>query len=101
MDEDVPPYHRIYRLLAEAAGITRLCDSDDPYIRLTEHPIDENSAYIFAINYSGKAHSAKISLSKDFDFAETVYGPAVNNGTLELLDNDGAIFLVRRKQEKG
>lgn len=95
--ENIPPYHLIYRELAKAAGIRRLCDSDHPYVRLTEHPAGEGSAYIFAMNYSDKPRSAKITLAEGYAVSETVYGPEMKNGTLQLPRNDGALFIVTKK----
>ena len=94
---DIPPYHEIYRELARSAGVRRLCDSCHPHIRLTEHPIDEDHAYIFAINYSGKAAKTKLTLQEGFTFSESVYGPLPRDGALSLGECDGALFIIRRK----
>lgn len=94
--EDTPPYHEIYRELACCAGIRRLCDSDHPYVRLTEHPIDENHAYIFAINYSSNSAHTKLSLSEGFYISESIYGASPQNGHLSLQACDGALFIVSK-----
>ncbi len=94
--EDTPPYHKIYRELSKAAGIRRLCDSDHPFIRLTEHPIDENSAYIFAINYSNKAAQTNLTLTEGYRISQSVYGPVITNNKLTLAENDGALFMISK-----
>lgn len=96
-EDNVPPYHLLYRELAKAANINRLCDSDHPQIRLTEHPIDDHRAYIFAINYSNCPLSANITLDDGYAIIETIYGPSVENGVLSLPGNDGTLFLVSKK----
>ncbi len=95
-EEGVAPYHGIYRELAKAAGICRLCDSNHPYVRLTEHPIDENSSYIFAINYSAKPATAQLSLKEGYAIRQTLYGTPAQDGILSITANDGALFIVNK-----
>lgn len=97
--EDTPPYHEIYRELAGAAGIHRLCDSSHPHVRLTEHPIDGDSAYVFAINYSGNPACTKLTLSEGCHISQVVYGPRIQDNTLRLAENDGALFVVSKRRE--
>ncbi len=98
--EDTPGYHEIYRHLAKSADICRLCDSNHPHIRLTEHPIDDERAYIFAINYSGKPASAKLTICEGFYVSESIYGPLPqNDGQLELNACDGALFIVSKNKK--
>lgn len=94
--ESQPEYHLVYRELAKTAGIKRICDSDNSFIRLTEHKIDENSYYIFAINYNNKPESAVITISEKFKIAETVFGSDLVDSTLSLKENDGALFKIER-----
>ncbi len=94
-DSSAHPYHRVYRELARAAGVTRICDSTNPFIMLTEHRINNDSAYVFAINYHHTAMEAGITL-KDAHVVETLYGPSIENGILKLPKNDGALFKVMK-----
>lgn len=98
--EDTAPYHEIYSELARSAGVRRLCDSDHPYVRLTEHPMDEDHACIFAINYSGKPAQVKLTLQEGFAVSESIYGPLPQNGYLALKECDGALFIIRREEVK-
>lgn len=95
--ENQPAYDRIYRRLARAAGIERVADSDHPYVRLTEHRVNENQYYIFAINYSDRPANAKLHLRDGFT-AETVFGDAAEDGALRLNANDGALMRLTRTQ---
>lgn len=90
-----PSYDSVYRMLAKTAGVHRIADSDDPFVRLTEHKIDDDSYYIFAINYNNQPTKAKISLSDGYNL-RTVFGNHIVNGFLNLRENDGALFKAVR-----
>lgn len=94
--DDTPPYSEIYRELANAAGIERLCDSSHPYIRLTEHPIDENNAYIFAINYSGRPTETTLTLAEGWKISETLLGPEIADRRLSLPEAAGALYRITK-----
>ena len=93
-EDAVAPYPLIYQELAMAAGVCRLCDSDHPYVRLTEHPIDESSSYIFAINYGSKTAQTNLTCTEGYRISQSVYGPAITNNKLTLAGNDGALFVI-------
>ena len=95
-NENQPPYDLIYRELAKASGVSRIADSSHPYIRLTEHKINDNSYYIFAINYSNKKSSTKITVDDNFNLT-TVFGKNIINDNLTLDENDGALFKAVKK----
>ncbi len=92
---NIPSYDIIYREVAKCANIRRIADSDNSFIRFTEHKIDQNSAYLFAINYNNKPETAKISLESSFNIT-TVFGNGINDGSLTLKENDGALFKVEK-----
>jgi len=74
--------------------VQRRVDSDHPYVRITEHPIDENSAYVSFINYSYRPEKARITLREGK--LTPVIGPDINDGILSLANNDGAIYLWQK-----
>lgn len=90
-------YSVIYRELAKTAGVKRIADSDNRFVRLTEHRINDDEYYVFAINYSNREQSAEISLSSDFT-VETVFGPDMQNGKVTLDVCDGALYKLRVKK---
>ena len=92
--ENEPEYDRVYREIASAAHTCRIADSDSPFIRLTEHPVDENCAYIVAINYSQHPRKAKISLQSGS--LTCIHGTPLQDGTLSLAQDDGSVFLFRK-----
>lgn len=93
--EDPPPYHLVYRELAKAAGISRVCDSDHPYIRLTEHPIDRNSLYVTAINYSNRPAAAKLTIKPGYAVT-AVLGQSWKDHTITLRENDGILIKLEK-----
>lgn len=96
--ENQPAYDIVYRELAKTAKICRIADSDNPFVRLTEHKIDENSYYVFAINYNNTLANAKITVSDEYDI-EKVFGNDIVCGALNLRENDGALFKVVTKRK--
>ena len=95
---NAPAYREIYKEIARAANIEKLCYSSDPFVMLTEHYGDDGEIYVFAINYHNRATKAHLSI-KDGYIAETLYGPQLQNGSIELKENDGALLIVKRIDE--
>lgn len=93
--ENQPPYDIIYRQIAKDANVCRIADSNHPFVRLTEHKIDENSRYVFAINYNNTQTDAKISFSDEYS-VETIFGNEITKGILHLRENDGALFKLAK-----
>lgn len=89
--ENQPDYACIYRIAAEAAKISRTADSDNPYIRLTEHIIDDDSLYIFAINYNNKTETANLLIDDSYSLS-VVYGNGLSDGKITLRQNDGILI---------
>lgn len=90
-------YDLVYRCLAKCAKIERICDSDNPYIRTTEHRIDDESFYVSLINYNNKKESAEITLNPKYEISDT-YGKTIENNVIELSENDGMVLEVKRRQ---
>lgn len=94
--ENTIQYDLVYREVAKKIKKRRLCDSDNRYIRLTEHKIDDNSFYIGVINYNNKKESANLIINTDYKISDT-YGYNVDNNIINLKENDGMILKVERK----
>ncbi|MBQ7642666.1 MAG: cellulase family glycosylhydrolase, partial [Clostridia bacterium] len=54
-----------YKLFAKDAPKKTVCGVDSDYVGLTEHIVDANERYVFAINYSMKDIKAKTDIPKD------------------------------------
>lgn len=93
--EAAPDYSCIYRELARTANIKRVCDSDNKYIRLTEHNIDKNSLYAVAINYNNKPELANISIQKGYSVS-VVYGNDIADNKVCIRENDAIILKLER-----
>ncbi len=93
--ENEPRYDIIYRELAASSGINRLVEVSSPFICTTEHQIDENTYYIFAINYHNKAVEANILINDKFKVSK-VWGNPPQNKTISIGRNDGVIFKISK-----
>ncbi|MBE5772041.1 MAG: hypothetical protein E7336_11800 [Clostridiales bacterium] len=91
-DKDID-YSVIYREIAKSLESKKVADSDSPFIRLTEHPVDEKSRYIVAVNYNYKPEKAKITVKGGK--LTPVHGAEIQDGVLSMRENDGAIFLYQ------
>lgn len=94
--EDAEDYSCIYRELAHTANIKRVCDSDNKYIRLTEHNIDDKSLYVVAINYNNKSETAKISVEPGYSVS-LVYGDEIKDCMVTIRKNDAVIMKLERQ----
>ena len=88
---DEPAYDLIYRELGRAAGADRIADSSSPFVRLTEHTVDEKTAYIVAVNYSPYPQDARITAKKGS--FEWVHGAKMQGDTLKMGPNEGAVYI--------
>ena len=95
---DAPEYHTVYRALARAASIEKKCDSSHPFVCLTEHKIDENSCYAFAINYSKEPSETVLTLADGYA-ASSVWGTELKGDRLLLRENDGALLLIQKNKK--
>ena len=92
-EQDAPAYDAVYRELARAAGIKKICDPHSRFVLVTEHKIDESSYYVFAINYHNHLATATLSLPAG-SRVECVYGTPPQDGVLHLRENDGTLLRV-------
>lgn len=87
-------YSVFYREAASCADVHRTADSDNPYIRLTEHIIDDNSLYIFAINYNNKPEKATILT--DYKLSP-VFGETISENEISLSENEAILLKAVKK----
>jgi hypothetical protein len=92
-EQDAPAYDAVYRELARAAGIKKICDPHSRLVLVSEHRIDESSYYVFAINYHNRPATATLSLPEG-SRVECVFGTPPQNGVLHLRENDGTLLRV-------
>ena len=96
-NEALVQYDLIYRKFA-GKGKKHIADTDSRFIRITEHPVDENTRYIVAVNYSDKDRTANLILDPEWKVEEVFTGNCEAN-ILSIPACDGVILRVvgRRK----
>lgn len=93
--ENEPRYDLIYRKLANAAGIHRVADSSNHFVRLTEHPVNDHEVYVYAINYSMNPQSTEITLPAGATVTP-IFGQISSKNVVELEPDCAALFLIRK-----
>jgi len=93
------PYWRIYEKIAAEACGGRVVSKAAPTTGLTEHPFDDNSRLIIAVNYAPEPHEAVLALAKPWTVGE-VHRGKVRSGegqvACSLGANDDAVFMVKK-----
>ncbi len=82
-EADSQPYDRIYRILAEKAGLRRLATRDNPAVTLTEHPVSDCCVRVVAVNNSPEPQEVHFKAAPGWCFAGVL--PSVlegNTGTM-------------------
>ncbi len=93
---NAPKYDLVYRGIAKCAKISRIADSSDPLVRLTEHEAEDGSIFVFAINYSGEERCAKLTVKDGFKIDSAIHGDMPTDGAITLRECDGAIFKITK-----
>ena len=82
-----------YQIAAAEAGIVRRVTCPVPTVGFTEHPGEDGSLWVVAINYASTPISCPVSFSGTLD---RVYGSAtIENGVLNLGANGGCVFRIK------
>lgn len=95
--ENEPAYEQIYRRLAKASGCVRRVETDSPFVFATEHPVDERKAYIVVVNYSHRPRTVRLAVNGGT--LTPVHNVHMENGRLQMRENDGAVFLYTACEE--
>ncbi len=85
------PYYRIYSEIGREQIDKKICVSNNAFIGVTEHMINDDEAIIVAVNYDDKTHKTEFKVKDGFKL-ETLYGDAN-----EITKCNGAIYLAKRK----
>ncbi len=96
VDEDVPDYELIYRILGESIKEKRQFATDSKFILHTEHHNSDGSVTLFAINYSGRKNTARLISSGEYDY-DVIWGDKFDNGVIELEPCDGLVIRATKK----
>ena len=85
------PYYRIYSEIGREQIDKKICVSNNAFIGVTEHMINDDEAIIVAVNYDDKTHKTEFKVKDGFKL-ETLYGDAN-----EITKCNGAIYLAKIK----
>ena len=89
----VVPFYRFFRVAAETAGIkTKIVKGDCPYVCFTEHPAQDGSTVVMAINFEPRAIECPISVAGRLG---TVWRGKVTDSSVALEPNEAALFEVK------
>lgn len=83
----------LYRYLFKEILVNHIVLSNDPFVPLTYHPIDEKNGICVLINYSSIRRMISLDLAEGWDISQKLYG--FSNNTIEAYDI--AILLVSHK----
>ena len=91
---DSPDYAAVYRALS--SGTRRAADSDNRFVRLTEHPLDDTHRVVVAINYSAQPQTAALKLAPGWCVEMTDRGEYANH-VLRIPADDAALLRIRKE----
>lgn len=96
-EEEVPPYEKLYKQLLSEVSPKRIAQTDNHFILLTEHIVDETKRYLFAINFSDKEQTTTLKLPKE-NRISVIWGTKYANDTITLKAGDGILLVAGRNE---
>ena len=91
--DKVQPYYLVFREAMKIAGVKRVVEKGDcPWVGITEHPAEDGSTIVMAINFEPRAITCPVSLKGRIG---RVWRGKVNADSIELPPNEAALFEVR------
>ena len=98
---DAAPWWRIYREIGAPFVAGRALQQTDPFVNVTEHPVDEGHRIVIAINYSPEPREVALEIRNPWSIDESWYAARPAAGAagwqLRLAPNDAAVFTVIKK----
>jgi hypothetical protein len=98
---DAAPWWRIYREIGEPFLAGRAVRRADPFVGLTEHPLDEARRIVVAINYRPEPREVALDFADPWTAGQVWRGPgaistAPETAKIWLPPNDAAVFIARK-----
>lgn len=87
-----PPYWKIFRTVAEGAGIKHSVIKDNPFIGVTEHDLSLTEKIVVAINYSVLPQEMTFRTDGKWKISETFYGETPGGNICKLKPNDALVI---------
>lgn len=89
--ESSEDYYKVYEFIGERVLASKAVRSNDRYINVTEHPINDNERIIIAVNNDIKERTFTPTLQNGFEIRE------VFTGNIQSIEKNGAVvFKVKR-----
>ncbi len=90
-----PPCWAVYRHIAGEVMEHRAIRKQHPMVGVTEHPRDDGSRVIVAVNYSPEKINEALTPRSGWKLSAILYGKVEANGECALPGNDAVVFLVK------
>ena len=90
--ESVMPYYLVLRETARIAGVKHVVEKGDcPWVGITEHPAQDGSTIVMAINFEPREMSCPVKVNGKLG---RVWRGSVKDGEIRLAPNEAALFEV-------
>lgn len=86
------PLWRLYEAISTGARSTRVVQVENPYIGITEHPLDAQSMVVVLVNHSPAERTVKASLQTGWSVQDVVHGQPLAGMTWTLAANDALVL---------
>ena len=94
------PWWQVYRQMAQPALDRRIVTREQPWLGITEHPVDPEHRIVVAINYDPQPLDATLRLAGGWRAGEAWYGPLPRpdgaQWRCQIGANDAAVFTVSK-----
>ncbi len=90
-EDDAYEYEEIYKTFANDTKNKKLSTCDSRFINCTEHYAEDGSVFIFAINYSNRKQSARLTLNGDYELT-VIWGSEFKDDEITLSPCDGILL---------
>lgn len=99
-EKDAQPLWRIYITIKSTIKSSKCVLKNNPMLGITEHPIDDNTRVVVAINYCDSSIEDYLELSEGWVVESCLYGmqPCAHNNKWEIKieKNNANIFVIER-----
>ena len=91
-----PELYRLYAMAAEIAGVKRNVLRTNPFLTLTEHPIDSRTLLVAAVNNTPEALTDGIPAVPGWEFDSVIRGLPPTEQGFTVPGNSGALLKFRK-----
>ena len=95
---DSPPFWRIYQKLAESVTSNRIVHKTNPFLGLSEHPVDETQRILVVVNYSPQPQSDSLHMADGWRVKEVWHGAKLAEGLTHIQcqvpPNDALVVVI-------